>query len=203
MSWWVAQSHTEEKVIVYFLTCACVDFYAAALPAAAAGAGERPLRLTDLHGRMKQSQREARLAAFAASPHGVPGTLLCSCHPLDPAVHKAFRQTSGTDQSLSSGHPAGALLCTDVAARGLDIPDVAWILQVDPPQDPDAFVHRVGRTARMGRSGRALTLLLPHEAAYVEFLRIRRVRLVQELPLCGPAAVSGCSMASACRTPCA
>jgi ATP-dependent RNA helicase DDX55/SPB4 len=68
------------------------------------------------------------------------------------------------------------LLCTDVAARGLDIPDVAWIVQFDPPQDPDVFVHRVGRTARMGRSGNALAYLLPHEAAYVEFLRIRKVR---------------------------
>jgi hypothetical protein len=70
---------------------------------------------------------------------------------------------------------AGVLLCTDVAARGLDIPDVAWIVQFDPPQDPDVFVHRVGRTARMGRSGSALAFLLPHEAAYVEFLRIRQV----------------------------
>ena len=68
------------------------------------------------------------------------------------------------------------LLCTDVAARGLDIPDVAWIVQFDPPQDPDVFVHRVGRTARMGRTGHALTLLLPHETAYVDFLRIRKVR---------------------------
>ena len=38
------------------------------------------------------------------------------------------------------------------------------------------FVHRVGRTARMGRTGHALTLLLPHETAYVDFLRIRKVR---------------------------
>ena len=53
---------------------------------------------------------------------------------------------------------------------------MAWIVQFDPPQDPDVFVHRVGRTARMGRSGHALTLLLPHESAYVEFLRIRKVR---------------------------
>lgn len=68
------------------------------------------------------------------------------------------------------------LLCTDVAARGLDIPDVAWIVQYDPPQDPDVFVHRVGRTARMGRTGHALTLLLPHETPYVDFLRIRKVR---------------------------
>eukprot|EP00955_Chlamydomonas_euryale_P060925 357855-Chlamydomonas_euryale.AAC.2 len=57
---------------------------------------------------------------------------------------------------------SGVLLCTDVAARGLDIPDVAWIVQVDPPQDPDQFVHRVGRTARMGRQKTALVMLMPH-----------------------------------------
>lgn len=72
---------------------------------------------------------------------------------------------------------AGCLLCTDVAARGLDIPDVGWVLQYDPPQDPSAFVHRVGRTARMGRSGNALVFLLPSEAAYVDFLRLRKVPL--------------------------
>ena len=48
---------------------------------------------------------------------------------------------------------AGVLVCTDVAARGVDVPDVAWIVQFHPPQDPDFFVHRVGRTARAGRSG--------------------------------------------------
>jgi len=55
------------------------------------------------------------------------------------------------------------------------VPDVGWVVQVDAPQDPDAFVHRVGRTARMGRPGAALALLLPAEGAYVEFLRLRRV----------------------------
>jgi superfamily II DNA/RNA helicase len=69
----------------------------------------------------------------------------------------------------------GVLLCTDVAARGLDLPDVDWIVQLDPPQDPDAFVHRVGRTARMGRNGSALVFLMPHEEAYVQLLRRRRV----------------------------
>lgn len=128
------------------------------------------------------------------------------------------------------------LLCTDVAARGLDIPDVHWILQFDPPQvrrglapslctlplpgcprfssacracnacsatcdgagqtrepsrtlpllrqDPAAFVHRVGRTARMGRSGSALVLLLPHETTYVDFLKIRKVRVLGSAELC-------------------
>lgn len=46
-------------------------------------------------------------------------------------------------------------------------------------QDPAAFVHRVGRTARMGRSGSALALLLPNESTYVEFLKLRKVPLVE------------------------
>lgn len=62
-----------------------------------------------------------------------------------------------------------------MAARGLDIPDVQYIVQYDPPQDPSTFVHRVGRTARMGRTGKALVMLLPHETPYVDFLRLRKV----------------------------
>lgn len=74
--------------------------------------------------------------------------------------------------------PSGCLLCTDVAARGLDVPDVHWVLQMDPPQDPNAFVHRVGRTARLGRDGSALALLLPAEAEqYPHFLALRKVPL--------------------------
>ena len=47
--------------------------------------------------------------------------------------------------------------------------------QVDPPQNPEQFVHRVGRTARLGRDGHALLLLHPSEDSYIEFLRIRNV----------------------------
>lgn len=68
----------------------------------------------------------------------------------------------------------GVLMCTDVAARGIDIPDVDWVVQFDPPQDPDAYIHRVGRTARLGREGRALIFLAPSEDAYAEFLQVRK-----------------------------
>ena len=68
-----------------------------------------------------------------------------------------------------------ALLCTDVAARGLDMPDIDMVIQYDPPQDPKAFAHRCGRTARMGRLGKAILLLLPNEDTYAEFLTIRQV----------------------------
>jgi hypothetical protein len=78
--------------------------------------------------------------------------------------------------------PAGALVATDVAARGLDIPDVHVVLHFDAPQDPANFVHRCGRTARMGRSGRALALLTPHEDVFVQLLRQRGVPVTDAAP---------------------
>lgn len=66
--------------------------------------------------------------------------------------------------------PAGVLLTTDVAARGLDIPHVDWIVQFDPPDDPVKYIHRVGRTARAGRCGNALMVLLPQEQLFLKYL---------------------------------
>lgn len=70
------------------------------------------------------------------------------------------------------------LLCTDVAARGLDIPLVDWIIQYDPPDDPKEYIHRVGRTARgEGGSGRALLILRPEELGFLRYLKTARVTL--------------------------
>lgn len=73
---------------------------------------------------------------------------------------------------------AGILLTTDVSARGLDIPDIDWIIQFDPPQDSDQYIHRIGRTARAGKEGESLILLQEHEFAYVEFLKSRKVTIL-------------------------
>ncbi|CAO2655967.1 Nn.00g047700.m01.CDS01 [Neocucurbitaria sp. VM-36] len=67
------------------------------------------------------------------------------------------------------------LLTTDVAARGLDIPAVDLVLQLDAPSDPKTFIHRCGRAGRAGRKGLAITFLTPgREEDYVEFLRVRQ-----------------------------
>jgi ATP-dependent RNA helicase DDX55/SPB4 len=67
------------------------------------------------------------------------------------------------------------LLTTDVAARGLDIPAVDLVFQLDPPSDPKAFIHRCGRAGRAGRRGLAVTFLTPgSEEDYIEFLQVRQ-----------------------------
>ena len=128
---------TARKSLVFFDSCAAVDFFGRALRAA--NVAERGLPIINaLHGKMAPKKRRA--------------------------VWAQFREC--TSERV-------ALLCTDVAARGLDVDDVDLVIQVDAPQKPDTFVHRAGRTARAGRSGRAVLLLEPHEDAYPELLRLR------------------------------
>ena len=55
------------------------------------------------------------------------------------------------------------LVATDVAARGLDIPDVSHVINFDLPDAPDSYIHRIGRTARIGKSGEALSLVMPED----------------------------------------
>jgi ATP-dependent RNA helicase DDX55/SPB4 len=131
------RANSKAKIIVYFLTCSCVDYiWRAIKPLVEEGGEERVI--VSLHGKVSGPMRMAAYDKFLASSNGI-------------------------------------MLCTDVAARGLDIPRVEWIVQFDPPQDPKVFVHRIGRTARMGSSGKALVFLTPTEVALVEFLAIRKV----------------------------
>ncbi|XP_050411430.2 ATP-dependent RNA helicase DDX55 [Patella vulgata] len=69
---------------------------------------------------------------------------------------------------------SGILVCTDLMARGIDIPDINWVIQFDAPSSARSFVHRCGRTARIGNRGNALVMLLPAEETYITFLKINQ-----------------------------
>lgn len=95
------------------------------------------------------------------------------------SIHGKQKQTKRTTTFFQfCNAESGILLCTDVAARGLDIPAVDWIVQFDPPDDPKEYIHRVGRTARgEGTSGHALLILRPEELGFLRYLKHAKVPL--------------------------
>ncbi|MCB0215179.1 MAG: DEAD/DEAH box helicase [Chloroflexi bacterium] len=70
------------------------------------------------------------------------------------------------------------LVATDVAARGLDVDDVSHVFNYDLPQEPEVYVHRVGRTARAGNTGLAISLLTP-----MELWQLRRIEGYTKQPI--------------------
>src|SRR5690606_21670705 len=125
--------------------------YAALVNALLLAQGERVLVFVDR--RAPASDLAAQLAGdgFAALPFS--GDL--SQAQRTRTLH-AFRM--GTIQVLVS---------TDVAARGIDVPDITMVVHMSPPQDPDGYTHRSGRTGRAGRRGRSLLLVPPRAQGYV------------------------------------
>lgn len=70
---------------------------------------------------------------------------------------------------------SAVLFATDIAARGLDFPEVHWVVQADCPEDAATYIHRVGRTARYHRGGESLLMLLSSELALMEKLKERKI----------------------------
>ncbi|KAL8685444.1 MAG: hypothetical protein Q9218_007757 [Villophora microphyllina] len=66
---------------------------------------------------------------------------------------------------------SGIMFATDVIGRGMDFPDVSLVIQAGPPANTDAYTHRVGRTARAGKSGRAIIMLAEAETFYLKVNR--------------------------------
>ena len=72
------------------------------------------------------------------------------------------------------------LVATDVAARGIDVSNVTHVYNFDIPQDPESYVHRVGRTGRAGRKGVATTLVTPRETDHLHFIeRINQFKIAK------------------------
>ncbi|KAL8910907.1 MAG: hypothetical protein Q9171_003862 [Xanthocarpia ochracea] len=91
-------------------------------------------------------------------------------HRLHGSLNQQTR-TATLSAFTRSGNPS-ILFCTDVASRGLDLPNIDLIVEYDPPFSADDHLHRVGRTARAGREGRATIFLMPGpEEGYIELLR--------------------------------
>lgn len=88
-----------------------------------------------------------------------------------------------TTMAQFASSPSCVLLATDVAARGLNLPGVDWIVQYDPPSETSDYVHRAGRAARAGAKGCALLFLLPSEVKYLEVLKSKGMRGMKNLSL--------------------
>jgi ATP-dependent RNA helicase RhlE len=90
------------------------------------------------------------------------------------ALHGDMRQEA-RDRALkrfADGH-VGVLVATDVAARGLDLDDITLVVNYDAPMDDKAYVHRVGRTARAGRTGTSVTFVTPQQVGDVSRMAAR------------------------------
>ncbi|XP_076654681.1 ATP-dependent DNA helicase DDX31 [Halictus rubicundus] len=96
-------------------------------------------------------------------------------------LHGSMAQKERTDVFKTFREArSGVLLCTDVAARGLDLPRVDTVVQYTGPISARDYVHRIGRTARAGSSGSATIFLTPAEIEFVRMLESRRIRIKQE-----------------------
>ena len=78
------------------------------------------------------------------------------------------------------------LVATEVAARGLDLPDVTHVINYDIPDDPDAYIHRIGRTGRMGRKGEAITFVAPRETRLLRFIESQIHKKLKPMRLPAP-----------------
>jgi len=73
------------------------------------------------------------------------------------------------------------LVATDVAARGLNLNDVQLVINYEVPQDPESYIHRIGRTARAGKSGRAITFADNRELSSLRIIEKRNKLIIKQI----------------------
>ncbi|XP_062148128.1 DEAD-box ATP-dependent RNA helicase 17 [Alnus glutinosa] len=146
---------TNQKIVVFFSTCDAVDFHYSLLSAFKFSA---------------YSQPEEELRQMFVR---------CKTFRLHGNMKQEDRRT--TFQAFKTEN-SSLLLSTDIAARGLDFPQVRFIIQYDSPGEATEYVHRVGRTARLGERGDSLLFLQPVELDYLQDLEKHGISLT-EYPL--------------------
>lgn len=124
-----------------------------------------------VHRSNAQDDQECKLITTTTSPMlskaGSPSVRLFRIHGSLPQ-----RVRSATIAEFSRSSRASVLFCTDLASRGLDLPEVDLVVEYDPPFSSDDHLHRVGRTARAGKEGTAVCFLMPGpEEGYVSILK--------------------------------
>ncbi|EGZ30532.1 hypothetical protein PHYSODRAFT_477816 [Phytophthora sojae] len=147
------------KIVVFLSTCDAVDFHYALFRKCAWPSG-------------KGSSEEAD----SSGGNGV-ASLFGSQGPVFRLHGNIPQQERVTTFKSFCSSSSGVLLCTDVAARGLNLPTVKWIVQYDPPTETRDYVHRVGRTARSGNQGSSLLFLMPSESEYLDYLTKQGLKL--------------------------
>ncbi|KAK1979971.1 DEAD/DEAH box helicase [Colletotrichum cereale] len=135
-----------------------------------------PATLSQMHLQVPVTHREHYLHTFLLTDGNAEKSVIVFCNRTSTAdyLHHLLRLLDHRVTSLHSGLPqrqrvdnlgrfraaaARILVATDVASRGLDIPEVAVVVNYDIPRNPDDYIHRVGRTARAGRKGEAVTFV--------------------------------------------
>ncbi len=119
-------------------------------------------------------QRERSLVRIIEMENPVSAIIFCNMKSTVHYVTVVLKRFGYDADELSSDLAQGArervmgrvrkgalrfLVATDVAARGIDIPDLSHVIQYEPPEDPELYIHRAGRTGRVGASGTAITLV--------------------------------------------